>query len=318
MYPVGEPMDRFLWHNQLIGTGGFGQLWKEWMEEHSGGRLIIELAEPGAIVPPVDMLTACEKGTLEVVAHGWAGMWAGIIPEGNVEIGLPYSWGNPAELFDAFYNWGLKEIFEEVYAEHNVWPHVWANGDTYGFYANFDPSDPRSIEGKKMRAYGTYGKLIESLGASPASIAGADLYMALKLGTVDGAIYGMSGLWDSKHEEVVKYAVVEPNLTTIGCTFYVNLDALNALPDDLKKLILEDTMYVTSTYVNQYTTGVQYYINNAKAKGYTTPVKWTGEDAKYVVDKGIALWDEIGTLSPRTGRLVDIVKAQMREYGRIE
>ena len=122
MYPIGEPMDRFPWRNGLLGTGGFGQLWKEWMEEHSGGRMKWDLAEPGAIVAPADMLTACSKGTLDLVAHGWAGMWAGVIPEGNVEIGLPYSWGEPWELWDAFENWGLRELFEEVYAEHNVWP----------------------------------------------------------------------------------------------------------------------------------------------------------------------------------------------------
>jgi TRAP-type C4-dicarboxylate transport system substrate-binding protein len=318
MYPVAEPMERFPWHNGLIGTGGFGQLWMEWMEEHSGGRLDMEIAEPGAIVAPADMLSACTKGTLDFIAHGWAGMWSGTVPEGNVEIGMPFAWETPAEFWDSYYNWGLKEIFEEVYAEQNVWPHIWANGDVYTFYANFDCSDPRSIEGKKMRAYGVYGKMIEALGASPASIAGADLYMALKLGTVDGAIYGMSGLWDMKHQEVVKYFVSEPNFTTIGCTFYVNLDSLNALPDDLKQMILEDSKYVTCTYVNQYSTAVNYYMNQAVGDGYCQRVKWTGDDRAYIYEKGIGLWDEIAALSPRTKQLVDIVKAQAREAGKIE
>ncbi len=318
-YVSGAPMpDRFKWHGGLMGTSTFDVLWKEWLEAHSGGRLQLDLAQPNAIVPIPDMMTAVEKGTLDFAAHTAASNHAGIIPEANIETGLPFAWETPIEAWDCFYNWGLKEELEKVYAERNIWPSFVPIGDVYALNANFDISSPDNIKGKKIRALALYGDYVKALGGTPTSIPVTDLYMALKLGTVDGYIFGLSGQWGYKMYEVVKYLLIDPNPSTVVVSFYFNLNSLKALPDDLRKLIMGDTEYITHFATYQNASNIRYFGDWSQAKGGIKLVRWTGADRQKAYDTGIGLWDKIASLSPRCAKLVDIVKAQARDYGKIK
>ena len=63
------------------------------------------------------------------------------------------------------------------------------------------------------------------------SIPAPEMYMALKLGTVDGAVFSMVALEDMKLKEVWKYFIVVQIVTTLVCSFLINMNSFNALPD---------------------------------------------------------------------------------------
>ncbi len=305
------------YYNLAPASGTSGYFYAEWIKQRTGGRLIIDVAAPGGIVPVADMMTAVEKGTLDIAAEGYGGFHTGIIPEADIETGLPFAWSNPEEAWDALYHWGLKAELDAVYAEHNIWPFVWGMGDLYHFGTTFEVSTPDAIKGKKIRAPGVYGKYVQALGGSPVTIPGGEIYMAAKLGTVDGFIGGSVYLEQYKLKEVCKYYVVEPNPNTIGASFYFNKKSLDALPADIKDIIMTDTRYVIQGLSMGYYIREHQLVNQTAAEGYTKPVKWSAEDIARVTKIGISLWDEVAAKSARCKKLVDIVKAQMKDLGKM-
>lgn len=79
--------------------------------------------------------------------------------------------------------------------------------------------------------------------------------MALKTGIIDGQIAGAGGLKSKEYAEVLKSFVAEPTLTPIvlaGPTF--NKDAWNALPDDIRNILLGQTRYFQAMAGEKYRT----------------------------------------------------------------
>lgn len=303
---------------KYYGSGYEGIYFADWIKEVSGGRLIIDMNPPNSIVPVRDNFTAVSKGTIDFCAH-YSGYNLALIPECNIEIGLPFAWQNEFEVWDALNNWGLKEEFEVIYAEHNIWPVIHPGAITYGLGMVGDASTPDCIKGKKIRCSGIYGELVEALGGSPTVIPSAELYMALKLGTVDGVIAGSDYLIDIALREVIDSYVYKPNLSTVALPWLFNLDSLNALPSDIREAILRDADKVAAYFFNAIMHPQNDYgIFSSAKEGYLEAVEWSAEDTAEVRKIAIGLWDEVAAKSERCARLVEIVKAQAREAGKIK
>ena len=313
---IGERQDP-RYPDYWLGSGGFGVYYAEWIERATSGRLVIDLAPAGAIVPVVDTFAAIERGALDFTGLYYAGYHTGVMPEANVEIGLPFAWENRTEAWDGFYNWGIADILREAYAEHNTWAAFWGQGALYHFTTTFPVPGPEAIKGKKIRALGIYGKYVEKLGGSAVVIPFGELYMGAKLGTIDGAICGSGALEDAALKEVFVNYVVEPNPNTIGADFLFNMDSLNALPDDIRDIIVTDTAFIMQGYLMNYSFNEYYTLIKTTREGYTQPVKWSEEDIAKVRKIGFALWDEVAAESPRCKKLVDIVKEQMKDLGKM-
>ena len=301
------------------GTGGFGAVFAEWIEQATDGRLVLDLAPPGTIVPVSDMMTATSKGALDFAGLYYGGFYTAIIPETDVEIGLPMAWQNAFELTDALFNWGIWEEFLDIYAEHNLWVMIYPSNDLYNI-GSIDPIyTPEDVAGKKVRALGIYGKYIEALGGSPMVVPWMELYMALKLGTIDAYLASPTALEDVKLKEVCRYYIIEPNLNAIGCNALINLDSLNALPDDIRETIERDWYQVEELYMHDYTLQRMYSFAKIEQEYDFELVKWSPEDIKRVhKEVCLPLWDEVAAKSPRCKKLVDIVKEQNRALGKID
>lgn len=317
-YPV-TPNDANRWpgYPALPVTGGSAAFFVEWVKNMTDGRLIIDLAPPASIVPVADMMTAVENGTLDFAGLAYGGFHTGIIPEANIEIGLPFAWENPEEAWDGYYHWGVYDLLKEVYAKHNIWPLPFGMGDLYHFGTTFDPSSIDSIKGKKIRALGIYGNYVQALGGSPSTLPWGELYMSAKLGTIDGYIGGPSGLEDVKLKEVLKYYVIDPNPNTIGGSFYFSQKALDALPADIKKLLVVNARFVLQGWAQTYYIMEHRIVQQTALQGYTKPVKWSAEDTAKARQIGFGLWDEVAAKSATSKKLVDLVKAQMKDLGKM-
>jgi TRAP-type C4-dicarboxylate transport system substrate-binding protein len=301
------------------GTGGCGKWMTEWIEQATNGRLKIELAPPGGIVPVADMFDATKKGVLDWAGLYYGGFYTAIIPETDIEIGLPMAWQNLFEYTDGLFNWGIWEELNKVYNTHNIWVMVYPSNDLYHL-GSVDPiRTPEDIAGKKARALGVYGKYIDALGGSPVVLPWGELYMALKLGTIDAYLASPTALEDVKLKEVCHYYIVEPNLNAIGCNNLMNLESFNALPDDIRELIERDWYHAQEYYVLDYNIQRMYSFANIVKEYDFELVKWSAADIKRVhTDVCLPLWDEIAAKSPNCKRLVDIVKEQNRALGKID
>lgn len=311
-YPTHEPPPPF--KGFVAGGGGNAAvLFTNWVEQETKGRLQIQLAQPGAIVPVRDMFTAVSKGAIDFAGTYYGGYYTGIVPETDVEIGLPCAWQNGEMAWDAFYNRGLYEELQKVYAEHNVHFIPVIHNTSYGFGTTFPVPNPEAIKGKKIRALGIYGELVKRLGGSPVVLPGPEIYFALKLGTIDGTIIGIDTLESSKLKEVWKCYVVEPNFNTIVTNLLINLDRWKALPEDIRKLIDENAKYKLLQYSMNNSICDRLIIAKVTREYPFRVVRWSDQDIAKVTKLSFSLWDSVAAKSPRTAKLVDIVRNQMKD-----
>jgi len=291
-----------------------GVEWAKAIERMTSGRLKVEILPPGAMCGPKNIINFLEKGVFDA-AVSYGGFHTGLIPESDLEISLPLSARSWDEGWDAIYNRGLGEVIQEAYDEHNI---KWypAPGDVnYHFATNFPVKKLSDLKGKKIRALGVFGKYVEALGAVPVVVPGSEMYMAMKLGTIDGAIYGSTGLTDLKLREVVKY-YTRPTAAQINLSLYINKDSLAKLPEDLRVIVEEGTRYIMDDTAMRYTTENKKALADAVKLGYTEVTTLPEEELAKMRKLVKPIWDELAAKSPRMKKGVEIIKKQMADLGR--
>ena len=296
-------------------SGQFSVLWAKSLTELSGGRLIVEFSEPGTIVPAMETFQSVSNGTLD--AGGAAGMFSrGILPEGEIENGLPFAWDTVFDCHDAYANRGLLEEIRKVYAEHNIFYATPAYSNNFYGYATVKPvRKPADFKGMKMRDLGGSADLLALYGAIPTIIPPGEFYMALKMKTIEGVHYGVAGLEDLKIGEVCKYYILEPQPGPPVINILVNMKSYNALPEDLKKLVRD---YSTAFSLPVAMRDESRQVFEISKKYGVEFIRWSQEDIqktrKLAIEK---IWPKIAAKSARCKKLVEIVINQARLYGKI-
>jgi TRAP-type C4-dicarboxylate transport system substrate-binding protein len=291
-----------------------GVEWAKIMDKLTDGRLKIDILPPGAMCGVNDIINYLQRGVFEC-AITYGGFYTGLIPESDLEIGLPQSWQSYDELWDAMTNRGLGNLIREAYAEKNI-QYYWTAADCfYHFNTNFPVTKLADLKGKKIRALGVYGKYVQALGCSVAVVPGAEMYMAMKLGTIDGAIYGATGLMDVKLHEVVKY-YTHPTASQIALSLSINKDALKKLPDDIRVIVEEGSRYVLDDTAMKYITMCKASMAEAERLGSTKRSNLPEEELVKMRKLVAPIWDELAAKTPRMKKGVDILKKQMRDLGR--
>ena len=211
------------------------------INEMSGGRLVITHYPAGEIVPAFELFDAVSKGTLEAGCD-WPSYWAGK----NSAFDLLGSFGfgfTPGDYFIWVYQGGGLELMRELFARYNIhYVPISMTPTESGFRTNKPIRTLDDFKGLTLRAPLTQTMwVLEQLGAKPVKISGGEIYMALKLGTVDGAEFCSPGVdWGMKFQEVTKYWCLpgwhQPS-SLLGCM--INMDAWKKLPPDLQAIIEE-------------------------------------------------------------------------------
>jgi len=276
----------------------------------TGGNFEIQSFPGETIVPTEELLSAVAEGVVEV-GHAAGGYWKGVVPVANIEQGLPTQFtGTLDEWYDCMYTTGLLDIFRDAYAKAGVF---YLGGHSYnGYPCVFSTVPIRTLsdyEGIIVRVSGAPGKVFEALGASVTWLPGAELYMALKLGTIDVACWSVEGLIGYKWYEIAKYVILPPMSDHSNSHFIINPDAWDALPDDYKK-IYEDAyheIYIPQLY-DHYLAEWDKVYQMAEPLGYEiielsdADVAEMGRIAREVI------WVEEEAKAPECKEALDIVK----------
>ncbi len=95
------------------------------------------------------------------------------------------------------------------------------------------------IQGLKARCMGDGGEIFKRLGAATVIIPGGELYEAMQRGTIDAFEYStLASNWKMHFNEVAKYVYISSaRAPSDPQVFYVNKQAWEALPDDLKEIV---------------------------------------------------------------------------------
>jgi len=282
----------------------------------TNGRIKITWHSPGALASVMDTYDSLSRGVFDAAAL-YPGFYTGIMPEGNVEQGIPWGWSDAKAHTVSLFKFGLFDLMKQVYDRHNL--HLLAHypmGDNYNIGTSKQVTKLDDVKGLKIRAVGVYADYVKALGGSPVSIPYGEIYMALKMGTIDGYLASSGALISNKLGEVVKHYLL-PTTNSIGFVVAVNKDSWSALPDDLKIILDVAAPLVAAHFAHLYSAVVE----NSKAvaeKDYGVQFHMLSkEDQLKATAISIPIWDKIAGKSPECAKGVEAIKSTLRYLGRM-
>jgi TRAP-type mannitol/chloroaromatic compound transport system substrate-binding protein len=165
------------------------------VSEMTGGRVEMVVHEPGALVPPLEMLDAVSTGTVES-GFGPAGFWAGKMPAAPLFSSVPF--GPEAGEYVAwiYHGDGLaleQRMYDEAGFEVVPLPCALLAAETSGWFRKPIES-PDDLQGLKMRFYGLGGQVMQDLGVAVSVMPGGEIFQALEKGVLDGTEYSMPAI----------------------------------------------------------------------------------------------------------------------------
>ena len=215
----------------------------EAITEASGGRLVIKPFVGGSVVPAYKELDAVNEGVLQMCytcpmyqLDKWS--CAGLISS--------RPGGLPGEALRTWFNYGGgADLMNEMMTGYNTMTFPGALSplpEEVFFHSKVKLETLDDIKGLKARCMGDGGEILARMGAATVIIPGGELYEAMQRGTIDAFEYStLASNWVMHFNEVAKYVYLSPTRAPSDpqC-FYVNTDAWNALPDDLKVLVRDE------------------------------------------------------------------------------
>jgi TRAP-type mannitol/chloroaromatic compound transport system substrate-binding protein len=232
----------------------------------TAGRLQIKTSAAGTIVPAFEVTDATHKGVLDG-AHTWSGYLIGKHPAAVLFTGGP---GGPfgMDLFDHlgwFYDGGgqqlMDEWFETIIKRDVIsLPILPFTPQMFGWFKQ-PFKGWADLKGRKMRAVGMNGQILNAAGAAVVSMPGGEIVPSAQRGVIDAAEWccpaediklGFHGVWKyyympSMHE-----------MTEVG-DLLISKATWKSLSPDLQEIV---KMATTETYLRWWLT---YSRENAKA-----------------------------------------------------
>jgi len=210
-------------------------LFKEQVEEKSGGAIVVEIYPHGQLGVEHDVTEQVKMGSIQSTRSGSFEM---ITPKLLIYT-MPFLF----ETIDGLHKITRGPIGEKIAkdAEKNGFK-LLATGDA-GYFRHITNNvrpirSPADMKGLKLRTppIESIIKTMEALGANPVSIPYAEVYMSLKTGVADGQENPFINIEAMKFNEVQKYLTIV-NYQWHPDPFVVNLDWFNSLSAKHQKIV---------------------------------------------------------------------------------
>jgi len=216
----------------------------------SGGRFVIKSFTGGSIVPATKEVDAVDTKVLEMTytcpmynLDKWPA--AGLFSARPGQL--------PSESFCIWYNHGegaglINKMVEgyNLYVLKGAAPRpaeIWA-------HSTVPIESVKDIKGLRIRTAGDGGEVLTRMGASVVFMPGGELYEAMQRGVIDAFEYSNSSVnWDMGFQEIAKYVIFSATRAPSDpLMFFVNSDAWEELPDDLKQLLQDEALRWTQEH----------------------------------------------------------------------
>jgi TRAP-type mannitol/chloroaromatic compound transport system substrate-binding protein len=272
----------------------------------ANGEMVIELYNADQLVPHGELFRAVKEGTIDAVQSDDDSIAAPV----DVSIfGAYFPFASRYYLdVPALFHWyGLDKIWEEAYAKI---PEVtWLSSGSWD-PCNFATVKPiRHVEdfkGLRMYMFPTGGRFMRQFGVVPMAIPYEDVQMAIQTGELDGVAWsGITEDYTVGWADVTKYYLTNPISGAWVGSYFVNTKKWNAVPKHLQtlfRLSIDSSHYYR---LHWYWWGEAHYrTKGGKLKLTSIP----DEEWKVVEEAALKFWDEIAKKSPRTAKVVKILK----------
>jgi TRAP-type mannitol/chloroaromatic compound transport system substrate-binding protein len=274
--------------------------------EAANGEMRIDLYNADQLVPHGELFRALQEGTIDAVqsdddsiaAPVDVSVFAAYFPfASRYSLDVPVLW-----------NWyGLKEIWEEAYAE--IKGVTWLSAGAWD-PCNFATTKPirhvEDLKGLRIYMFPTGGRFMQQFGVVPMSLPYEDVQMAIQTGELDGVSWsGITEDYTVGWADVTKYYLTNPISGAWAGSYFVNSKKWEAVPKHLQMLFrmcMDSSHYYRQHW---YWWGEAHYrTKGGKLELTSIPdAEW-----KVVEDAALKFWDEIAAKSPRNAKVVKILK----------
>ena len=291
----------------LIGNPAVERL----IEEGSGGRVQVDLYPAGALCGMGETLDAIVAGAIEsgdVIAPV-----AGSLVPSALCSAMPYGATDAYELWDIHYNWGLMDMLREEFAEHDLYLLTGLHCGATSFLSNFPVYTTDDLAGKAVWV-GANLQWLTDLGAAPTEVPGFDMYMGMKLGTIDGFQWPVKGLKDYHMMEVVDY-VMRPYILASFVHMFCSMEAWNALGPDLQRQIqdhIDAHMFEAWKAVEDYTTQA---VAEAEEEYGVQFITLPPEELAKMKAASRAYWEDVAASDPYAAEAIELYDAWLEHRG---
>jgi len=287
--------------------------WKEFVEQMSGGRMVLTLHDAGEIVPPTKIYDAVKDGLLDFGLNTPA--WQkGKYPAGDLFYTLPAGILAFNDLILWLYGGGGKELEQEMYGKELI---VFPLGLTppEEIWAKKPVKTLADIKGLKIRAAGLSMDLWEKLGASVVLLPGGEVLPALQRGLIDAAeMLEASYDYTLGLHEVCKYRFGPPvHMSNNIFQLMIKTKSWEALPADLKAIVEKAAMAATfQGYADFWQDTILF---NKKIEDYgIVTTKLSKADQDVCRKLGFQILDEKSAKDPFFKKVWESQKAFIEKY----
>ena len=165
----------------------------------------------------------------------------GTVPVGEYLWAVPFFPNTNVEFFENIYQFmGLKELWREAYAPHNVMHLAYTCSDEWGaMVSTREVKSFADFAGMKVRAFGIWAEWLVKNGASIVTVPGGEVYTAIQTKIIDAAAFGAPDAWAGmKMHEICDY-YINPSVVPYDVTeIIMNLNTYNEMPADLQEVLL--------------------------------------------------------------------------------
>jgi len=293
------------------------ELFCEMVDRETEGTVKIELLPRGTIAGSFEVIDATRKGVIDVTAS-YATMYIEEVPECILPYGLPACCKNPEEAFELMWDYRLIDIIQPAYNRHNLF---FFSNYCEGFnmyFTNFKVEKWEDFKDKKLRAGGPQAKVLVAFGGIPVALDFGDIYMAAKLGLIDGYSMDLASIGPVKLYEVSKYLISPPWNAAQHGDLVINLDSWNAL-EDWQREAIGSHDFIKEFYFRSATaleSAMEDSLARALEYGCEIITLSPEETERYIKKVWGATWGSFAELSPDCARGIEICKQFLRDKGR--
>lgn len=261
----------------------------DFLETVSKGEFRVKVFEPGAIVGGGQYFDAVSQGSIDA-AFGTPGYHVGKNSAFAFFASVPFG-PSAGEYLGWMRHGGGTDLAEELYAQNNI-KYVLCGiipPETSGWFRE-EITSPEDLKGLKMRFFGLGAKVMEKLGVSTQLLAGADIYPALELGTIDAAEFSMPAIDRSKgFYQIAKHNYFpgwhQQSTTT---ELLINMDSWNAL-DEAKQAAIESACLATTAQMFAEGEAIQFEAMQENVASGAIIHRWSDE----MLDTFEGAWSEV-------------------------
>lgn len=220
----------------VLGQGA--ELFSQWVNEMSSGRLQIKVYGGGELVPPLEAFDAVSQGVAEM-GHAASYYWRGKAKASPFFCAIPF--GMNAQQMNAWlFSGGGQALWDELYAPFNLVPFACGNtGVQMGGWFKRKINSISDIKGLKMRIPGLGGEVITRAGGSAVLSPGGEIFTNLERGVIDATEWiGPYHDYLMGFPRIAQYYYY-PGWHEPGSVLelFINKSAYDGLPKDLQAII---------------------------------------------------------------------------------